>query len=170
MLAGHLTCVNKIKNIFRVLGLKTSREGPYGRHGTDGNRAGKWTRSLHKHGKATNIQWYCILGYVLVPVRDHKEIQPLVAPGKIDLLDHSLERPGHQHAVWHCEKPNFLQALEDCFGDQHFTATYWSQLKRTQRAGESLQDFATAIAQLAHWAYPALPEDHIRREAGKVFA
>jgi hypothetical protein len=35
---------------------------------------------------------------------------------------------------------------------------------------ESLQEFATAIEQLAHRAYPTLPEDHIRREAGKAFA
>jgi hypothetical protein len=33
-----------------------------------------------------------------------------------------------------------------------------------------LQEFATAIKQLAHRAYPAIPEDHIRREAGKAFA
>jgi hypothetical protein len=33
-----------------------------------------------------------------------------------------------------------------------------------------LQKFATAVKQLAHCAYPALPEDHIRREAGKAFA
>jgi hypothetical protein len=63
-----------------------------------------------------------------------------------------------------------LQALEDRFIDQHFAAAYSSQLKtRTQRAGESLQDFATAIEQLAHRAYPTLPEDHIRREALKTF-
>jgi hypothetical protein len=37
-------------------------------------------------------------------------------------------------------------------------------------AGESLQDFATAIEQLAHRAYPTLPEDHIRREAGRAYA
>jgi hypothetical protein len=33
---------------------------------------------------------------------------------------------------------------------------------RTQKAGESMQDFATA--------YPTLPEDHIGGEAGKAFA
>jgi hypothetical protein len=33
-----------------------------------------------------------------------------------------------------------------------------------------LQEFATAIEQLAHHAYSALPEDYIWREAGKVFA
>jgi hypothetical protein len=40
---------------------------------------------------------------------------------------------------------------------------------RTQKAGESLQDFATAIQQLARRAYPASPEENIRREAGKAF-
>jgi hypothetical protein len=56
-----------------------------------------------------------------------------------------------------------LQALEDLFA-----AVYRSQLKvRTQKAGESLQDYATAIQQLARRAYPASPEEHIRREAGK---
>jgi hypothetical protein len=64
-----------------------------------------------------------------------------------------------------------LQALEDDFGDQHFAAVYRCQLTtRTQRAGESLQDFATAIEQLARRAYPTLSEDHIWREAGKAFA
>jgi hypothetical protein len=63
-----------------------------------------------------------------------------------------------------------LQALEDRFGDQHFASTDSYQLKaRTQRAGESLQDFATVVEQLAHRAYPTLPEDHIWREAGKAF-
>jgi hypothetical protein len=33
-----------------------------------------------------------------------------------------------------------------------------------------LQEFARAVEQLDHSAYPALPEDHIRREAGKAFA
>jgi hypothetical protein len=33
-----------------------------------------------------------------------------------------------------------------------------------------LQEFATAVGKLTHRAYPALPEDHIRREATKLFA
>jgi hypothetical protein len=33
-----------------------------------------------------------------------------------------------------------------------------------------MQYFATAIEQLAHHTYPSLPEDHIRRETGKMFA
>jgi hypothetical protein len=40
------------------------------------------------------------------------------------------------------------------------------QLKmRTQRVEESLQEFVTTVEQLAHCAYPALPEDHVRRQA-----
>jgi hypothetical protein len=63
-----------------------------------------------------------------------------------------------------------IEALEDCFRDQHLAAAYRSQLKmRTQKAGESLQEFATTIEQLAHCAYPALPEDHVRKEAGRAF-
>jgi hypothetical protein len=61
--------------------------------------------------------------------------------------------------------------LEDHFGDQYLAAMYHSQLKsRIQGVRESLQEFATAIKQCTHHAYPALPEDHIRREAGKAFA
>jgi hypothetical protein len=33
-----------------------------------------------------------------------------------------------------------------------------------------LQEFAPATEQLVHRGYPALPEDHIRRAAGKEFA
>jgi hypothetical protein len=33
-----------------------------------------------------------------------------------------------------------------------------------------LQEFASAIEQFACCAYPALPNDHLKREAGKVFA
>jgi hypothetical protein len=63
-----------------------------------------------------------------------------------------------------------LQALEDRFGDQHFAAAYCSQLTaRTQKPGESLREFATAIEQLTSRAYPTLPEEHIRREAGFAF-
>jgi hypothetical protein len=63
-----------------------------------------------------------------------------------------------------------LQALENRFGDQHIAAAYHCQLTaRTQKVGESLQNFAMAIELLAHRAYPTLPKDHIGREAGKAF-
>jgi hypothetical protein len=63
-----------------------------------------------------------------------------------------------------------LQALQDRFGDQHFAALFRSRLKtRIQRAGESLQDFAITVEQLAHRAYPTLPDEHKRQEAGRAF-
>jgi hypothetical protein len=63
-----------------------------------------------------------------------------------------------------------LQALEYCFGEELFAAAYRSQLKvRTQKARQSLQDFATAIQQLARRSYPASPEEHLRRKVGKTF-
>jgi hypothetical protein len=64
-----------------------------------------------------------------------------------------------------------LEAQADLFRDQHLAAAYRSQLKtRTQGVGESTQEFSTAAEQLAYRNYPALPEDHIKREAGKSFA
>jgi hypothetical protein len=64
-----------------------------------------------------------------------------------------------------------LQASEDRFGDQHFAAAYRSQLKtRPQRVGGSLREFATAIEQLARSAYPTLPDEQKKREAGRAFA
>lgn len=52
-----------------------------------------------------------------------------------------------------------LDALEDRFGDQDLAASYHIQLKKgTQGVGEFLQGCATAIEQLAHCVYPALPE------------
>jgi hypothetical protein len=61
-----------------------------------------------------------------------------------------------------------LQALEDSFGEELFASKYRSQLKvRTQKAGESLQGFATAIQQFVHRSYPALPEKYIIKEAEK---
>jgi hypothetical protein len=40
---------------------------------------------------------------------------------------------------------------------------------RTQKVGESLQDFAVAVEQLGHGPDPTLPENHMRMEAGKAF-
>jgi hypothetical protein len=63
-----------------------------------------------------------------------------------------------------------LETLEDCFVNQHQAIAYCSQLKRRiQCTGDSLQVFDTAIEQLAQRAYPALPEDHARREACRAF-
>jgi hypothetical protein len=57
-----------------------------------------------------------------------------------------------------------LEALANRFEDQRLAAAYRSQLKtRTENVGDSLQELATAVEQLAHRPYPSLPEDHIRR-------
>jgi hypothetical protein len=64
-----------------------------------------------------------------------------------------------------------LEALEDRFGNQLMAAAYRSHIKaRIQCVGESLQEFTTAVEQVDHRAYSALPEGHIRKEAGKAFA
>jgi hypothetical protein len=43
-----------------------------------------------------------------------------------------------------------IKALEDSFGDQHLVTAYCSQLMtRTQCNGESVQEFATAVKQVA---------------------
>jgi hypothetical protein len=98
----------------------------------------------------------------------------VIASEKIDVLSDSPEEPDSRRPVRHSDKYDLeetLQALEDRFGEQHFAAAYRCQsTTRTQKAGESSQDFATAIEQLAHRAYPTLPDDHIRREAGRAFA
>jgi DNA repair exonuclease SbcCD ATPase subunit len=61
-----------------------------------------------------------------------------------------------------------IQTLEDRFGDQHFVDAYSSRLSRIQKAGDTLQNFITAIDLLAHRACPTLPKDNIGREAGKI--
>jgi hypothetical protein len=63
-----------------------------------------------------------------------------------------------------------LQALEDCIGEELFAAAYRSQNKvRTQKAEESLHDFATAIQHLSRRAYRVSSEEHLKREAGNIF-
>jgi hypothetical protein len=54
---------------------------------------------------------------------------------------------------------NTLQALEDRFGDKHFDVAYPCQARtRTQKAGESMQDFATAIELPTHMPTPLYPK------------
>jgi hypothetical protein len=49
-----------------------------------------------------------------------------------------------------------IRATEDQFGDQHLVAAYRTQLEtRIRIIGEPLQEFATAIEQLIHCAFPA---------------
>ncbi|PNF17836.1 hypothetical protein B7P43_G05714 [Cryptotermes secundus] len=106
-------------------------------------------------------------------IRDRSRTQPIVGQGKSTYLITALKGraaevlPGIPANTTYEET---LQALENRFRDQHFAAAYHCQLRtRTQRPGESLQDFATAIELLSRCAYPNLPPDHIGREAGKAF-
>jgi hypothetical protein len=62
-----------------------------------------------------------------------------------------------------------LQALEDRFGDQHFSAAYRCQLTtRTQKAVESLQDFATAIERATQRVGRLRKNLQSRQESGKA--
>jgi hypothetical protein len=62
-----------------------------------------------------------------------------------------------------------LEALEDRFGDQYLAAIYHSQLKtRTQGVRVSMQECATAVEQLDHYAYPALLKIQLLLEGEKM--
>jgi hypothetical protein len=112
------------------------------------------------------------MGRVPAPVRDRRRAQLLDAPVIIRILDHRLAGRGQATDVLR-EVPKgatygkTLEALEDRFGDQHLASAYWRQLKaRTQGVGESLEESATTVEELAHRAYPALPRGPYK-EAGK---
>jgi hypothetical protein len=63
-----------------------------------------------------------------------------------------------------------LQALEDRFGDQHFAAAFRSQLKTRTQSRRIPTEFCHSYRTVGPSAYPTLPEEHIRQEAGKAFA
>jgi hypothetical protein len=61
-------------------------------------------------------------------------------------------------------------ALQDRFGDHQLAAAYRSHLKaRVQTGGETLQEFAAAVEQLAHRALVGFPVGHIQTEAAHSF-
>jgi hypothetical protein len=98
----------------------------------------------------------------------------VVRLGELNVLNNSLEGPGGRCDTWLSDKYNLRGCLSGTTGPFRRPTlchcAYRCQLTtRTQKAGESLQDFATAIELLAHHAYPTLPEDHRGREAGKTF-
>jgi hypothetical protein len=65
---------------------------------------------------------------------------------------------------------DIVGALRDLFGDHQLAAAYRSHLKvRVQTCGETLQEFAAAVEQLAHRALVELPVDHIQTEAAHAF-
>jgi hypothetical protein len=59
---------------------------------------------------------------------------------------------------------------EGQYGHHQLVAAYTSQLKtRAQLTGESLQESAATITQLAHCTHTGLPQYYIRREAARAF-
>ncbi|XP_069686776.1 uncharacterized protein [Periplaneta americana] len=63
-----------------------------------------------------------------------------------------------------------MAALEGRYGDHQLAAAFRTQLKtRVQQSGESLQEFAMAVEQLAHKALRGLPNDFIAGEAAYTF-
>jgi hypothetical protein len=64
----------------------------------------------------------------------------------------------------------YIVALKGHYGDHQLAAAYRVQLKATmQLNGNSLQELAAAVEQLAHWALEALPVDFIQREVAHAF-
>ncbi|XP_069682596.1 fibronectin-binding protein PlpA-like [Periplaneta americana] len=63
-----------------------------------------------------------------------------------------------------------MAALEGRYGDHQLAAAFRTQLKtRVQQSGESLQEFAMAVEQLAHKDLRGLPNDFIVGEAAYTF-
>ncbi|XP_069668773.1 uncharacterized protein [Periplaneta americana] len=63
-----------------------------------------------------------------------------------------------------------MAALEGRYGDHQLAAAFRTQLKtKVQQSGESLQEFAMAVEQLAHKALRGLPNDFIAGEAAYTF-
>jgi len=65
---------------------------------------------------------------------------------------------------------DIVESLRDRFDDHQLAAAYRSQLKvRVQAGGETLQEFAAAIEQLAHRALVGLPVAFVQMEAAHSF-
>jgi hypothetical protein len=65
---------------------------------------------------------------------------------------------------------DIVGALQDRFREHQLAAAYQSHLKaRVPTGGETLQEFAAAVEQLAHRALVGLPADHIQTEAAYAF-
>jgi len=65
---------------------------------------------------------------------------------------------------------DIVESLRDRFGDHQPATTYRSQLKaRVQVSGETLQEFAAAVEQLAHRAFVGLPVAFVQTEAADSF-
>lgn len=65
---------------------------------------------------------------------------------------------------------DIVGALRDRFGNHQVAAAYRSQLNtRVQISGETLQEFAAALEQLAHRVLAGLPVAFIQKEAAPSF-
>jgi hypothetical protein len=124
--------------------------------------AGKEKRNLHGSGEATEVRQDYIIGRVPVPVPDRSRAQLLDETGKIHILDHGPQ--GRATDVLNgvpkgSTDDEFLETGQDRFGDQHLPPPPFCGrlITRTQIVGESLQELATAVEQLAHSVYPSLP-------------
>jgi hypothetical protein len=65
---------------------------------------------------------------------------------------------------------DIIGALEGHYREHQLVAAYWSQLRaRIQFNSKSLQKFAAALEQMAHWALVGLPVGFIQRKATHAF-
>jgi hypothetical protein len=85
------------------------------------------------------------------------KLRPSITTDRLEKRLHSFPaEASYEDIVW---------ALQDRFGNHQLAAVYRSQLKsRVQTSDETLQEFAAAVEQLAHWAL-GLPVGIIQTEA-----
>jgi hypothetical protein len=95
------------------------------------------------------------------------------APQETFIINNRLLRLSHRRTTWSPERSDPWRntwSLEDGLGINSLPPRVTVAKTRTQNVGESSQIFATVVQKLAHRPYPAIPENHIRTEAGKAFA
>jgi hypothetical protein len=107
------------------------------------------------------------MNHVGMPVSYYSRAELVDALEYDNTLDHHHIRPGLVYITWSSKRSDTgtLDALEEYFGNQDLAAVYCNRLKRrTQLAGESIQEFATTevLCLQRH-------RDHVRRKGGKVF-
>ena len=94
---------------------------------------------------------------------EEKTTQLLTAlQGQASEIFHSVPEDGKATEI--------MAALEGRYGDHQLAAAFRTQLKtRVQQSGESLQEFAMAVEQLAHKALRGLPTNFVAGEAAYTF-
>jgi hypothetical protein len=114
------------------------------------------------------------MGRLRTPFQDRSRTQLLDVSGEIHIHHHRLAGQGPPTCYIESRKKRpmkkHLRSCRTAPGSRIWPQRI-SQLKtRTQDAGETIQEFYTAVEQLAHRTYTALPEDNLRRKVGKTFA